>query len=69
MKPEARSDDEPAGSIVFVVDDDNAMRESLRTLIRSAGLNAEAFLQRALSCGKRCLRCRRVSFLKFVSPA
>ena len=43
MKPEARSDDEPAGSIVFVVDDDDAMRESLRSLIRSAGLNVEAF--------------------------
>ena len=43
MKPEARSDEEPAGSIVFVVDDDDAMRESLRSLIRSAGLNVEAF--------------------------
>ena len=43
MKPEARSDGEPAGSIVFVVDDDDAMRESLRSLIRSAGLNVEAF--------------------------
>ena len=43
MKPEARSDDEPAGSIVFVVDDDDAMRESLRSLIRSAGFNVEAF--------------------------
>ena len=43
MKPEARSDDEPAGSMVFVVDDDDAMRESLRSLIRSAGLNVEAF--------------------------
>jgi FixJ family two-component response regulator len=43
MKPEARSDGEPAGSIVFVVDDDDAMRESLGSLIRSAGLNVEAF--------------------------
>ena len=43
MKPEARSDEEPAGSIVFVVDDDDAMRESLCSLIRSAGLNVEAF--------------------------
>ena len=43
MKPEARSDEEPAGSIVFVVDDDDAMRESLRSLIRSAGFNVEAF--------------------------
>jgi len=43
MKPGARSDDEPAGSMVFVVDDDDAMRESLRSLIRSAGLNVEAF--------------------------
>ena len=39
----ARSDDEPAGSIVFVVDDDDAVRESLRSLIRSAGLSVEAF--------------------------
>ena len=36
MKPEARSDHEPAASIVFVVDDDDAMRESLCSLIRSA---------------------------------
>ncbi len=43
MTPAARSDDEPAGSIVFVVDDDDAMRESLRSLIRSAGLSVEAF--------------------------
>ena len=43
MKPEARSDDEPAASIVFVVDDDDAMRESLGSLIRSAGLSVEAF--------------------------
>ena len=43
MKPAARSHEEPAGSIVFVVDDDDAMRESLRSLIRSAGLNVEAF--------------------------
>ena len=43
MKSEARSHEESAGSIVFVVDDDDAMRESLRSLIRSAGLNVEAF--------------------------
>jgi len=43
MKPEARSDDEPAGSMVFVVDDDDSMRESLCSLIRSAGLKVEAF--------------------------
>ena len=43
MKPEARSDDEPSASIVFVVDDDEAMRESLCSLIRSAGLNVETF--------------------------
>jgi FixJ family two-component response regulator len=43
MKPEARSDNEPSASIVFVVDDDEAMRESLCSLIRSAGLNVEAF--------------------------
>jgi DNA-binding NtrC family response regulator len=43
MKPEARSDCEPAGSMVFVVDDDDSMRESLRSLIRSVGLSVEAF--------------------------
>jgi FixJ family two-component response regulator len=43
MKPQARSVDEPAGSMVFVVDDDDAMRESLCSLIRSAGLTVEAF--------------------------
>jgi FixJ family two-component response regulator len=43
MKPEGTSDDKPTGSIVFVVDDDDAMRESLRSLIRSRGLNVEAF--------------------------
>ena len=49
MRPQARSDDEPPGSMVFVVDDDNAMRESLCGLIRSAGLSVEVFP--ALSCG------------------
>ena len=43
MKPEARSNAKPAASIVFVVDDDDAMRESLCSLIRSAGLNVETF--------------------------
>ena len=43
MRPQARSDDEPPGSMVFVVDDDNAMRESLCGLIRSAGLSVEVF--------------------------
>ena len=43
MKPGARSDDQPAGSMVLVVDDDDAMRESLCSLIRSAGFNVEAF--------------------------
>ena len=43
MNPEARSDNEPSASIVFVVDDDEAMRESLCSLVRSAGLNVEAF--------------------------
>ncbi len=43
MKPEARSDCEPAGSMVFVVDDDKLMRESLCGLIRSAGLSVEVF--------------------------
>ena len=41
MSSEARS--EPAGSIVFVVDDDDAIRESLCGLLRSAGLNVETF--------------------------
>ena len=43
MRPETRSDDEPHGSMVFVVDDDDSMCESLRSLIRSAGLNVETF--------------------------
>jgi hypothetical protein len=30
---------QPAGSMVFVVDDDDSMRESLRSLIRSTGLS------------------------------
>ena len=45
---------------IFVVDDDDSMRESLRSLIRSAGLNVEAF-RRTLSCGKKRPRCRRES--------
>ena len=69
MKPEARSDDEPAGSIVFVVDDDDAMRESLRSLIRSAGLNVEAFSSARAFLRQEVPRCRRVSFLTFVCPA
>jgi FixJ family two-component response regulator len=69
MKPEARSDHEPAGSIVFVVDDDDAMRESLRSLIRSAGLYVEAFPSARAFLGKKCPQCRRVSFLTFVCPA
>jgi len=69
MKPEARSDDEPAGSTVFVVDHDDSMRESLRSLIRSAGLTSKPSPQRVLSCGKKCPRCRRVSFLTFACPA
>lgn len=32
-----------AGSMVFVVEDDASMRESLKNLIRSVGLNIEAF--------------------------
>ena len=54
MKPEARSDDEPAGSMVFVVDDDDSMRESLMGLIRSAGLNVETFSS-ALPAVPACL--------------
>jgi len=33
----------PAEAVVFVVDDDPAVREALCSLIRSVGLNAEAF--------------------------
>jgi FixJ family two-component response regulator len=33
----------PAEAVVFVVDDDAAVREALCSLIRSVGLNAEAF--------------------------
>ena len=32
-----------AGGVVFVIDDDPSMRESLKNLIRSVGLRAEAF--------------------------
>lgn len=32
-----------AGGVVFVIDDDLSMRESLKNLIRSVGLRAEAF--------------------------
>jgi len=34
----------PAEAVVFVVDDDAAVREALCSLIRSVGLNAEAFV-------------------------
>ena len=34
----------PAEAVVFVVDDDPAVREALCSLIRSVGLNAEAFV-------------------------
>jgi RNA polymerase sigma factor (sigma-70 family) len=46
---------------VFVIDDDDALRESLRSLVASAGLNVEAFAspQRFLECyrpdGPACL--------------
>ena len=46
MTPAARSDDEPAGSIVFVVDDDDAMRESLRSVMRKMGAQSVANLVR-----------------------
>ena len=61
MKPDAGPDDVPAGSMVFVVDDDDSMRESVRSLIRSAGLNVEAFssarafLQREVPTVPTCL--------------
>ena len=32
-----------ADAVVFVVDDDASMRESLKNLIRSVGLRVEAF--------------------------
>src|SRR4029434_3822550 len=61
MKPEARSEDEPSASIVFVVDDDEAMCESLCSLIRSAGVNVEAvsspraFLRQEVAAVPACL--------------
>src|SRR5215831_4021198 len=50
-------------SCVFVVDDDRAMRESLRNLLRSAGLNVQTFAsaheflthQRLAANGPSCL--------------
>ena len=32
-----------AAAVVFVVDDDDGMRQSLKNLIRSVGLRVEAF--------------------------
>lgn len=33
----------PAAATVFVVDDDHAVRDSIRELVESVGLNAETF--------------------------
>ena len=61
MNPEARSVAEPGGPVVFVVDDDDSLRESLSSLIESAGLNVEtfpsavAFLRRAMPEAPACL--------------
>lgn len=43
MKPVEKKKLEPAGAIVFVVDDDISMREALSSLIRSAGFNVLTF--------------------------
>jgi FixJ family two-component response regulator len=43
MKPAAKGSEKPAGSTVFVVDDDASVREALSSLIRSIGLRVEVF--------------------------
>jgi FixJ family two-component response regulator len=43
MKPVPKSPEKAAGPIVFVVDDDGAVREALSSLIRSVGLRVEVF--------------------------
>ena len=41
MKPDAKSPAKPRGATVFVVDDDQAVREALSSLIRSVGLKVD----------------------------
>ena len=36
-------------AIVFVIDDDESVREAIRSLIRSVGLNVETFARRMIS--------------------
>ena len=61
MKSAARESSKPAGSTVFVVDDDAAVREALSSLIRSVGLSVEVFasarefLRRKERTGPACL--------------
>jgi FixJ family two-component response regulator len=43
VKPAAKDAGKSAGSTVFVVDDDESMREALSSLIRSVGLQVEVF--------------------------
>jgi FixJ family two-component response regulator len=61
VKPAAKDAGKPAGSTVFVVDDDASMREALSSLIRSVGLRVEVFssarefLRKKASDGPACL--------------
>jgi len=61
VKSAARESSKPAGSTVFVVDDDAAVREALSSLIRSVGLSVEVFasarefLRRKERTGPACL--------------
>jgi FixJ family two-component response regulator len=43
MKPATKDAGKPAKAIVFVVDDDESVREALSSLIRSAGMRVELF--------------------------
>lgn len=43
MKPVPKSPEKAPGPMVFVVDDDGAVREALSSLIRSVGLRVEVF--------------------------
>jgi FixJ family two-component response regulator len=54
MKPGAKSTEKPAAAVVFVIDDDESVRESLSSLIRSVDLRVETF-----SSGKAFLEHQR----------
>jgi FixJ family two-component response regulator len=43
LKPSAKPAEKPVSPVVYVVDDDISVRESLSSLIRSAGLRVETF--------------------------